>query len=115
MFPCLVCLVNKLNEYINLEHQFKTKNSINLAEDLTKLKVNGNYRMLMYDIKGLYVNIQTKETLRITKSLIPTHNDARTTKQIITHLDVILQQNYFSLRIIYIPTRNRNLIGVPNF
>jgi hypothetical protein len=54
-------LANKLNEYLNPEHQFTTKNSINLAEDLTKLKINGNYRMLTYDIKDLYVNIPTKE------------------------------------------------------
>ena len=38
-------LVNKLNEYLNLEHQFTMKNTINLAEDSTKLKVNGNYRI----------------------------------------------------------------------
>jgi hypothetical protein len=46
-------IVNKLNENLKLEHQFTTKNSINLAEDLTKLKVNGNYRILKYDIKDL--------------------------------------------------------------
>ena len=56
-------LVNKLNEYLNLEHQFTMKNSINLAEDLMKLKVNGKYRMLTYDIKDLYVNIPTKHTI----------------------------------------------------
>jgi hypothetical protein len=56
------------------------KNSINLAEDLTKLKVNGNYRILSYDIKYLNVNIPTEEILRITKSLPLKHNDARTTK-----------------------------------
>jgi hypothetical protein len=52
------------------------KNPINLAEDLTKLNVNGNYRMLTYDIKDLYVNIPKKEILRITKSLLLKHNDA---------------------------------------
>ena len=75
----------------------QTKKPINLAEDLTKFKVNGNYRMLTYDIKDLYVNIPTKEILRLTKSLLLKHNDARTTKQI-TLLDVILQQNYFSFK-----------------
>jgi hypothetical protein len=54
--------------------------------------------MLTYDIKDLYVNIPTKEILRITKSLLLKHNDARTTKQIITLLDVILQQYYFSFK-----------------
>ena len=91
-------LVNKLNIYLNLNHQFTMKNSINLAEDLTKLKVNGNYRMLTYDIKDLCINILTKEILRITKSLLLKHNDASTTKQLIMLLDVILQQYYFSFK-----------------
>jgi len=69
-------LINKLNAYLNLDHQFTIKNSINVAEDLTKLKVNGNYRMLTYDIKDLYANIPTKEILRITKLLLLKHNDA---------------------------------------
>ena len=43
-------------ECLKLEHQFTKKNSINLAEDLTKLKVNGNYRTLIYAIKDLYIN-----------------------------------------------------------
>jgi len=36
--------------------------------------------------------------LRITKSLLLKYNNARTTKLIITLLDVILQQNYFSFK-----------------
>jgi len=59
----VILSVTSLDEYINL------------AEDLTKLKVNGNYRMLTYDIKDLYVNIPTKEILRITKSLLLKRND----------------------------------------
>ena len=68
-----------------------------LEEDLTKLKVNGNYRMLTYDNKDLYINILTKEILMITKLLLLKHNDAWTTKQI-TLWDVILQQHYFSFK-----------------
>jgi len=67
-------LVNKLNTYLNLDHQFAMKNSINLAENLTILNVNGNYRMLTYDIKDPYINIPTKEILRITKLLLLKHD-----------------------------------------
>jgi len=52
--------------------------------------------MMTYDIKDLYVNIPIKEILMITKSLLLKHNDAQVTKQIITLLEVILQQNYCS-------------------
>ena len=91
-------LVNEQNEYLNLDHQITTKNSINLEEILTKLKWNSKFRTSIYDIKNLYVNIPTKEILSFTKSLLPKQNDAQTTKQIITLLDVILQQNYFSFK-----------------
>ena len=47
--------------------------------------------MMTYDI-----NIPIEETLMITKSLLLIHNDAQVTKQIITLLEVILQQNYCS-------------------
>jgi len=49
--------------------------------------------MLTYDINDLHVNIPTKETLEITKSLLLKHNDTQTTKQIIMLLEVNLQQN----------------------
>jgi hypothetical protein len=51
--------------------------------------------MLTYDIKDLYVNIPIKETLMITKSILLKH-ETQITKQIITLLETILQQNYFS-------------------
>ena len=44
-------LVNEQNKYLNLDHQITTKNSINLEEIVTKLKLNSNYRMSIYDIK----------------------------------------------------------------
>ena len=91
-------LVNEQNKYLNLDHQITTKTSINLEEILTKLKLNSNYRMSIYDINDLYVNIPTKEILRFTKSLLVKQNDAQTTKQITTLLAVILQQNYFSFK-----------------
>ena len=46
----------------------------------------------------VYINIPTKEILRITKLLLLKYNDVRNTKQIITLLDVILQKNYFSFK-----------------
>jgi hypothetical protein len=52
--------------------------------------------MVTYDIKDLYVNIPIKKTLMITKSILLKHNDTQLTKQIITLLETILQQNYFS-------------------
>ena len=49
------------------------------------------------DIKELYVNIPTDETVNITKTLLAKYNDAKTTNQITTLLVTILKQNYFVL------------------
>jgi hypothetical protein len=50
-------MANKLNDYLNLKYHYTTKDSTALANDLTKLKTDRNYRMITYDIKDLYVNI----------------------------------------------------------
>jgi len=43
-----------------------------------------------------YVNIPIQETLSIAKTLLLKNNNEHTTKQMITLLEVTLQQNYFS-------------------
>jgi len=52
--------------------------------------------MITFDIKDLYVNIPIQETLRIAKNLLLENNNENTSKQMITFLEVTLQQNYFS-------------------
>jgi len=89
-------LVNRLNNLLNLRKHYIVKNSTALANDLTKMKLDENHRMITLDIKDLYVNIPIRETLRIAKTLLLENNNEHTTKQIITLLEVTLQQNYFS-------------------
>ena len=48
---------NKLNAYLCFNNYYNVKNSISLAEHLTKLKINENHKMMTYDIKDVYVNI----------------------------------------------------------
>jgi len=67
-----------------------------LANDLTKLKIDENYRMITFDIKDLYVTIPIQETFRSAKTLLLENNNEHTSKQMITLLEVTLQQNYFS-------------------
>jgi hypothetical protein len=91
-------LVNKPNGYLNRGRHYNVKDSITLDRDLTKLKIDEKHRMITFDIKDLYVNIPIKETLRITTTLLSQYNNEHTTKQIITLLEIILQQNYFSFQ-----------------
>jgi len=55
-------LLNKLNGCLNLSNNYNVKNFISLDEDLTKLKIDENHKMLTYDLKDLYLNILKKET-----------------------------------------------------
>ena len=50
-------LVKLLNTHLTLENNYNVSNSTHLATALTQLKINKNYRLITYDIKGLFVNI----------------------------------------------------------
>ena len=52
--------------------------------------------MVTFDIKDLYVNIPTGETLEIANNLLKENNNEQETKQIYQLLDTILKQNYFA-------------------
>ena len=52
--------------------------------------------MITYDIKDLYANIPVNKTIEIAKNQLLKNNDKQKTKQIITILKTILEQNYFS-------------------
>ena len=58
-------LTKILDQYISLNNYFNVTNSTNLANDLTKLEIHENHKMISYDIKEFYVNIPTDETLNI--------------------------------------------------
>ena len=50
-------LTQILDQYISLNNYFNVTNSTNLANDLKKLEIHENHRMISFDVKDLYVNI----------------------------------------------------------
>ena len=80
----------------HLDKHYNTINSNTLASELVNLKINSRHRLLTLDIKDLYVNIPIQETLNLTRTQLIAHNDKQTTHQIMTLLNTILRQNYFS-------------------
>jgi hypothetical protein len=91
-------LTKILNQNSNLNNQYNLTNSTNHANDLIKLPVHDNYRMITWDIKDLYVNIPIDKTLNIIKTKLQQSNDTQTTHQIISLLRTVLSQNYFTFR-----------------
>jgi len=63
-----------LINHLHLNNQYKTTNSTTLANDLTKLKINGNHRLLTLDIKDLYVNIPIDEAINTKIQLAKNNN-----------------------------------------
>ena len=88
-------LAKILQEYIQLKYQYNVKNATTLAQDLTHMKINDKHRLITFDIKDLYVNIPTKETLTIAKTMLATRNNKIITQQMIQLLEITLQQNHF--------------------
>jgi len=91
-------LTDVLSWNLHTSNQYNVKNSIAMAENLTKIEINENHKLITYDIKNLYINIPIHETLKITELMLNKENNAQITKQIITLLDAILKQNYFEFQ-----------------
>jgi len=62
-------LVNRLNNLLNLRNHYNAKDSTALANNITKIKLDENHRMITLDIKDLYFDTgdtkyREKTTLR---------------------------------------------------
>ena len=52
-----------LQQHLKLDNHYTIVNSTTLAQDLTKLSINKNLRLITLDIKDLYVNtLRTSDT-----------------------------------------------------
>ena len=82
-----------MNNHLHLNNPYNTTSSNYLANELMKLHINTQQRLLTLDIKDLYVNIPIEETLNLTQAQLARNNDNHTTHQITTLLNTILRQN----------------------
>ena len=87
-----------IDQCTTLDNQYNVTNSINLANELIKLEITDNHKLISFDIKDLYVNIPIQETIKIVQKKMTKNNDPQKTQQIIKLLKVILEQNYYSFR-----------------
>jgi hypothetical protein len=91
-------LTKILGQHITLHNHFIVTNSINLANDLTKLEIQENHRLITFGIKDLYVNIPITETINIIKEKLLQNNNPQIMHQILALLKVVLAQNYFTFQ-----------------
>lgn len=93
-------IVKILNTHTHrtLNNHYNIVNSTNLAIALTNLKINKKHKLVTCDIKDLYINIPTEETLAITKSMLLKNTGTQITQHIITLMRLVLSQNYFKFQ-----------------
>lgn len=65
-----------LTETLQLPNIFIAYNSTQLAHDLKELKIADSYRLITPDMKDLYVNTPSEETIHVSKALL-TNNKNR--------------------------------------
>jgi Tfp pilus assembly major pilin PilA len=87
---------------------------IQLANELSKLPITTNSKLITFDIKDLYVNIPIDETINITKTLLSNKKiDKLLITQACTLLSVILKQNYLQFNNKYYQPNKGVTIGSP--
>jgi hypothetical protein len=107
-------LQSKLEDYLTLKNEYNSVNSITFAENIMKIRLKSNHKMLTMDIKDLYVNIPIKETINITKqTLINNTTNTQIVKEITQALHTILLLNYFQHNGKYYKPKTGIAIGSP--
>jgi hypothetical protein len=61
---------HKLKDVVKLRYKYNITSTIHFAENLTKLKLNSEHRLLTMDIKDLYIKIPINHTLNIANKLL---------------------------------------------
>ena len=89
--------INKtLQDLINLPNTYNTKNSQELAEELTKLQINEKMKMLTLDIKDTYVNLPIEGIMQTTRFWLNknSNNNKQLKEQTLNIIHTIIRQNY---------------------
>jgi len=81
-----------LKQYLKLDNYYPIVNSSTLAQDLTKLYISIQQRLITLDIKDLYVNIPIAETIVSARLQLLKRNGPEITAQICKLLESILQK-----------------------
>jgi hypothetical protein len=63
-------IYQELKTMVNLKYEYNVSNTIQFTNNMNKIKLNPNHKILTLDIKDLYVNIPIKDILRLTNNLL---------------------------------------------
>ena len=92
------CYMNKrIQDLLKLPYTYNIQNSQEIAEELLKLQIHENIRIITLDIKDMYVNLPIPGILLTTSFWLNRHNNynKQQNEHILHILNVIIRQNYF--------------------
>jgi len=89
----------KVHHLLSLPNNYNTKNSYEISEELNKIKINENSRIITLDIKDLYVNLPLNGIMHATKYWLNKNNNSEDViKQLLNIIKTVIQQNYFQYK-----------------
>jgi hypothetical protein len=105
----------KLQQLISLPYEYNVENSKQVAEEITKLQINENMRIITLDIKDMYVNLPTAGITQSAEFWLNKHksNNKKLNQQIINMLSTITKQNYFQYEGTYYQPKKGIAMGSP--
>jgi hypothetical protein len=85
-----------INKNIALPNSYNVRNTLEIAQELTQVKLTKNHRIMTLDIKDLYVNIPVEDIIHSIEFWFQLQSrDVTMLNQIKKLLRTVLQQNYF--------------------
>jgi len=84
---------------IKLPNNYSAKYSYEIAEELNKIKINENSRIITLDIKDLYVNLPLNGIMQATKYWLDKNKNSKDImEQLLNIIKTVIQQNYFQYK-----------------
>ena len=76
---------------------YNTENSQERAEELLKLQINENMRLITLDIKDMYVNLPITGIMQTANYWLNKHNknNKQLTEQVLNMINTTVKHNYF--------------------
>ena len=94
---CFHCLGAPNNLIRPWPYVYNTENSQEIAEELLKLQINENMRLITLDIKDMYVNLPVTGIMQNVSYWLNKHNNhnKQLSEQVLKMINTIVKENYF--------------------
>ena len=105
---------SRIKEYINVPNTYTVENSHEITQELLKIHITRNHKIVTLDIKDLYVNLPKQGIIQSAIFWLDRNNiNKKIKEQIIQLLNIIIEQNYFQYNNQFFRPENGIAMGSP--